>query len=207
MKDTALFALSSPEGSQNYFSKLINLKVGGQPFFRVCDCQMICEDCRKLEREKQILCNHVKQTAHWLSSKKGDRLKLLYAADPATAIKEFGGIIEDEFVPCFPKNMIERMFSLPPVVTSSVPQYIFVCVDPSGGGMSHLAICTGYYDERDFVVSFFQSEANGKNSAESADSAESSDSAEFSESAESAEFPNIFFYFFANFVCSASEFA
>lgn len=154
MKNTALFALSSPEGSQNYFSKLINLKVDGHPFFRVCDCQLICEDCRKLDRDKQILCNHVKQTAHWLSSKKGARLKMLYAADPATAIKEFGGIIEDEYVPCFPKELIAHMFTgIPAVITTATPTYVFVTVDPSGGGMSQLAICSGYYRETDHVVS------------------------------------------------------
>jgi hypothetical protein len=153
MKNTALFALSSPEGSQNYFSKLINLKVNGQPFFRICDCQMICEDCRKLDRDKQIQCNHVKQTAHWLSSKKGERLKLLYAADPATAMKELAGIIEDDYLPCFPKDLIAAMFAMPPVVTQSTPNFVFVTVDPSGGGMSQLAICSGYYRETDHVVS------------------------------------------------------
>lgn len=155
MRNTALLALSSPEGSSNYFSKLINLKDHeGNPFFRVCDCFMICEECRKLDREKQILCNHVKQTAHWLSSDKANRLKMLYAADPATAIKEFGGIIEDDFVPCFPAAEIERFFDRKPYVMQSAPRYIFVTCDPSGGGMSQLAICSGYYDDTlNFVVS------------------------------------------------------
>lgn len=154
MADTALFALSSPEGSQNFFSKLINLKVGDEPFFRVCDCQMICEDCRKLEPEKQILCNHVKQQAKWLSTKKGDRLKLLYGADSATVAKEMMGVIADDYLPCFPQELINSMFSLPPIVTKSSPKYVFITVDPSGGGVSQLGICSGYYnDELEFVVS------------------------------------------------------
>lgn len=155
MKNTALFALSSPEGSQNYFSKLINLKVGGIPFFRICDCKMICEECRKLDLDKQIFCNHIKQTAHWLSQPRGDRLKLLFLEDPSTAIKEMSGIIQDDFVPCFSKELIETLFLLPPVVTKSTPEFVFITVDPSGGGMSQLAICTGYYDESDYVVSIF----------------------------------------------------
>lgn len=117
---------------------------------------MICEDCRKLEKDEQILCNHVKQTAHWLSSAKGDRLKHLYAADPATAIKEFAGMIEDDFVPCFPKAQIEDLFSRPTYITRSTPSHVFVACDPSGGGMSQLAICSGYYDsDLNFVVSFY----------------------------------------------------
>lgn len=145
MKNTCLFALSSPEGNDNYFSKLINLKVDGKSLFRHVQCQMICEECRKLEMEEQIFCNHVKQTPHWLSSKKGARLKLLYLADPATAIKEFGGIIQDNFVPCFPRDLIHQMFSNPTYLTESTPEYVFITVDPSGGGMSQLAICSGYY--------------------------------------------------------------
>jgi hypothetical protein len=156
MKNTCLFALSSPEGNDNYFSKLINLKVDGKSLFRHVQCQMICEECRKLEMEEQIFCNHVKQTPHWLSSKKGARLKLLYMADPATAIKEFGGIIQDNFVPCFPRDLIHQMFSNPSYLTESAPEYVFITVDPSGGGMSQLAICSGYYTlDGSFVVNPF----------------------------------------------------
>ena len=155
MKNTSLFALSSPEGSQNFFSKLINLKVNGEPFFRICDCQMICEDCRKLEQEKQILCNHVKQTAKWLSSKKGQRLKLLYGADSATVAKEMMGLIADDYLPCFPVELINEMFEAPPKMTTSTPEYVFITVDPSGGGVSQLGICSGYYDDDlNFVVSY-----------------------------------------------------
>lgn len=154
VKDTALFALSSPEGSQNFFSKLINLQEDGQSFFRVCDCQLICEDCRKLELEQQVLCNHVKQTPPWLSGKQGKRLRALYATDPATLAKEMMGIIADDYLPCFPHDLIKQCFSLPPYVTKSSPSHVFITVDPSGGGMSQLGICSGYYtDELEFVVS------------------------------------------------------
>jgi hypothetical protein len=152
MKNTALFALSSPEGGQNYFSKLINAKIDGKPLFRVCDCQLICEACQQLEREKQILCNHVKQTPPWLSKKKTGKFMAL--TDPATALKEYGGIIADDFVPCFEKLLLQRMFSNPHIPTNSSPQYVFITVDPSGGGTSQLAICSGYYDfNLNYVVS------------------------------------------------------
>lgn len=153
MKDTALFALSSPEGSQNFFSKWINLEVNGEPFFYVCDCQLICEECRKLEPDKRILCEHVKQTAHWLSSKKGKRLKVLYGTDSATIAKELMGVIADDYLPCFPADLIKETFAAPAVLTKSSPKYVFITVDPSGGGMSQLGICSGYYnDHMEFVV-------------------------------------------------------
>lgn len=155
MRQTALLALSSPEGSQNYFSRLLTLKDNnGHDFFRVKNCNLICEECRKLDKEDQVKCNHVKPQTPWLSESKKDRMKLLYATDPATSIRELYGMVEDDFIPCFDKNDIHRFFSRPAYDTRSTPEYIFVTVDPSGGGMSQLAICSGFYDEAlNFVVS------------------------------------------------------
>jgi len=50
MKNTALLCLSSPEGDDNYYSQLLNLRdpILGGPFFRVVECFMICKDCQKL---------------------------------------------------------------------------------------------------------------------------------------------------------------
>lgn len=156
MSNTALLALSSPEGSDNYYSQLINLRDDntGLPFFKVVDCFLICEACRKLERDEQVKCNHVKQKAHWLSKRKGERLKMLYKNDPATAIREMSGIIEDDFSPCFPKDDVKRMFERPPISTRYIPKQIYTAVDPNGGGPSQLAIVSGYYDaDNNFVVS------------------------------------------------------
>jgi hypothetical protein len=49
------------------------------------------------------------------------------------------------------------MFTGDPMVTTSSPEYIFITVDPSGGGMSQLAICSGYYTlSGEFVVIHFK---------------------------------------------------
>lgn len=157
MKNTALLALSSPEGSDNYYSQLIQLQDDktGRSFFRIVDCFMICEACRKLERDKQILCNHVKQTAHWLSARKGQRLKSLYKTDPGTAIREFGGIIEDDFASCFRKEDIKMMYDATPAIIKYSPDHVYVAVDPNGGGPSQMAIVSGYFDVNTrFIVSF-----------------------------------------------------
>lgn len=159
MKNTCLLALSSPEGTDNYYSKLINLMdettVPPTPFFNTVDCFMICEACRKLEdRLEQIKCNHVKQTAHWLSKRKGDRMQALYKSDPATYQREMQGLITDDYVPCFNKEHIERLFTSPPWTVNVAPEYVFVAVDPNGGGPSQMAIASGYWDKGNFVVSF-----------------------------------------------------
>lgn len=162
IKNTALITLSSPDKSNNYFSRLANLREEHNPdetYFRIVNCFMICNECRKLEKSEQIKCNHVKQGAFWISQRKVNRLKRLYESDPATAIREFGGIIEDDYDPCFDKHDIKRVFcELPHVVTTSVPNQIIVSVDPNGGGASKMAITSGYFDGNDdFIVSFLPS--------------------------------------------------
>ena len=96
---SVLFALSSPEGNANFFSELINLKVGGKPFFNVCDCQLVCEECRKLEdKVEQLKCNHVKQSAFWLNQRKTNRLVEMSKHDAAASLQEYKVIATQMFV-------------------------------------------------------------------------------------------------------------
>lgn len=157
MKNTSLITLSSPEETNNYFSRLATLKEenSDETFFRVVKCYMICNECLKLEQSEQIKCNHVKQGAFWLSQRKIRRLKRLYLNDSATAKREFGGIVADDYEPCFEADDIKRVFAMPSIVCQSAPRYIIVSVDPNGGGASKMAITSGYYDNDDrFIVSF-----------------------------------------------------
>jgi len=159
MKNTALIGLSSPGDSANFFSKLLKLTVNDESdelFFRVIDCLLICKACQKLEKSEQLKCEHVKSGAHWLSKNKSKRLKRLYKANPALAIRELMGSVMDDHDTCFDRHDILRVFDLPHVDITSTPKHIYVSCDPSGGGASKMAITTGYYDdELNFVVSFF----------------------------------------------------
>ena len=162
MKKTSLMCLSSPEGDSNYYSALMELKKdNGESFFNVVNCFQICDRCLKLERAKQILCNHVKNTSHWLDQRKIRELKLLYKASPEDAIREFGGVVVSDHLPCFRKEEVLQAFKLKRVPTVAVPPYVFVACDPNGGGPSHLSIVSGYHNrEGDTVVrtlSFIQS--------------------------------------------------
>lgn len=177
MKNTSLLCLSSPEGDENYYSQLLNLQdpLTGGPFFKVVECFMICKDCQKLgkhkklhtllfffshtfvstEREEAIKCDHVPQTAHWLSKKKSQRLKLLYKTSPALAMREFGGMVVSDYLPAFKKDEVAWMFRDDRRhTTNHAPRFIFTAADPNGGGPSHMAICSAYYHSGTLVVSF-----------------------------------------------------
>lgn len=159
VKSTSLFGLSSPEGSQSFFTKLIRaLDPQGQKIFKTVDCVLICEACLALEdMDERIKCTHVREMMPWLSTKHGEKLKYIAKMDPATVMKELMGAIADDFKPCFPKDAIAKLFASPRIATRIAPPYVFITVDPSGGGISQLAITSGYYDDTasDYVVSFF----------------------------------------------------
>ena len=155
LTNTALMCLSSPEGTGNYYSQLLNMKDGdGNPMFKRVNCYRICDACQKLDPEEQIKCDHVPQTAHWLSEGKTKRLKGLYSNSSALALREYGGIIISDHTPVYKKDEIADTFNRDRYITSTIPNYIFTAVDPSGGGPSHMAICSGYYNKNgDFIVS------------------------------------------------------
>lgn len=146
MKNTSLMCLSSPEGDSNYFSGLLNLKKDdGKPFFHVIDCFQICKACQKLERVKQINCNHIPSTTPWLAPRKQRELKQLYKASPEDAIREFGGMVVSDYKPALPKEEITRLFGREAIMTQGSPPYIFTTCDPNGGGPSQMSIVSVYF--------------------------------------------------------------
>lgn len=128
---------------------------GEEQLFKVVDCILMCEDCKKLPREDAIKCTHVKNDAPWLSARHSNKLKRLYKNNPALYAREMLGMIVSDYKPCFRQEDVELCFSLPHEPLRSAPPMIFTSVDPNGGGPSHMAICTGYFNrEGDLVVSF-----------------------------------------------------
>jgi hypothetical protein len=79
---------------------------------------------------------------------------MLYKSNPALGAREMQGVVVSDYMPCFQRHEIERNFAVPPVTCAAAPKYVFTSADPNGGGSSHMAMCSGYYDiEGNFVVS------------------------------------------------------
>lgn len=153
---TALICLSSPKGTGNYYSQLLTLKDSdGVPLFKRVECVNICKECQLLDHEEALKCEHVPQTAHWLSQARTKKLMGLYAGAGATAMQEYGGIIVSDYTPVYAKDDIIKLFSLPRYITTSIPDIIFTAFDPAGGGLSHVGICSLFFTKNlDVVVSF-----------------------------------------------------
>ena len=155
LRNTALLALSSPEGDSNYYSQFISMaegEEGEEPLFKVVDCILMCDECKKLERAEAVKCNHVKQDAPWLSARHTNKLKRLYKNNPALYAREMLGMIVSDYKPCFRQQDVEVCFNLEHVNLRSSPPYLFTAVDPNGGGPSHMAMCTGYFDAEGNLV-------------------------------------------------------
>lgn len=153
LKNTSLLALSSPEGNENYYSQLLNLKdEHGNPWFKVVNKKMVCAECQKGDRAKQLSCSHVPKTEEWLSNRKFERLKALYANAKGTAIQELLGMAVSEFVPCFNTDDIDACFTAPRVLTKTSPGWILIGLDPTGQGPSKLGIAAAYVTTHGHIV-------------------------------------------------------
>ena len=65
------------------------------------------------------------------------------------------GVAASDFTACFQKEDIDTLWSNPRTQTVAAPDEIFVCIDPNGGGLSKMAIVSGYFNGNELVVSNF----------------------------------------------------
>lgn len=160
-KGTAFYAISSPADESNYYSILTDaMDDENKPIFKVIKPKRICDNCLKKEMGLRVKCEHLKRVETWKDPETQKKLKCLYKTDPATALRELSGQICSSHNYCFDKNDIKALFDGFEVedlqthikrrirlemITSSSPKYIYISVDPNGGGPSELAICSAYF--------------------------------------------------------------
>ena len=142
-----MLAISTPLEEQNYYSQLLMQKdpVTGEPFFNTIRINLICEDCKKLEHEQMIKCTHnVSAMPPWKNTRRHARYARLYQGQEALGLRENAGIVTNDGTPAFPPEAIDMMFNLPRQSIDKSPDYMFMTVDPNGGGPSKLAVMSGY---------------------------------------------------------------
>lgn len=152
-----MVCLSSPEDEENNYSKMVNLKdpKTGESVFKVIHARQTCKECMKLSHEKALKCRHIKNTAHWINHRRGEKFYGLYE-DPALALREYSGLIASSTMSAFRKDEVARMFEADRVRTVSSPSVIFISADNQGGGSSQLALTSGYFTrDGTFVVSSY----------------------------------------------------
>lgn len=152
---SAIF-LSSPDGETNHFSRWMQIKGSdGKPQMKVIYAVLICDACRSKDLEEAIQCTHVKHNAHWINERKANRVKAYYEGDAAMIAQELGGMVVSTILRAFYGPHVDRVFSNDRVMNIGTPSFIAIAADNQGGGSSHLALTSGYFDSLGrFVVRF-----------------------------------------------------
>ena len=152
METTALIAISTPSDSLNFYSEMFELKdAQGDPFFRTINVSLVCDACKAAG--KGASCTHNQDLIPpWKSTQKLDMVRALYADQQDLMQRESMGTITDDAKSCFKSDdVISVMKSTVPLPCD--PDYVFIGVDPNGGGSSMMAIVSVVlYEECAYVV-------------------------------------------------------
>lgn len=141
VKHTALICISTPLSESNHYSELCSaLDKAGKPVFRVIRIGLVCDAC--IAAGTAATCTHKNSDIpSWKSEEGRDVVSSIYGDRQVLLLRESCGMIAEDSNVVFPAAQIKAFLNRPPVIISKDRlQFIFVAIDPSGGGQSELAI-------------------------------------------------------------------
>ena len=152
MATTALIAISTPQDKLNFYSEMFELRDNtGELFFRTIRVSLVCDKCRAAGKGSE--CTHKQDMIPpWKSAAKLDMVRALYADQGDLMQRESMGAITDDAKSLFESNKVVAFLHEKSFRLSSPPDYIFMAMDPNGGGTSHMAIVSVVFDGNDLVV-------------------------------------------------------
>lgn len=152
MATTALIAISTPQDKLNFYSEMFELKDHtGQPFFRTIRVSLVCEKCREAGVGAQ--CTHKQDLIPpWKSAAKLDMVRALYAEQGDLMQRESMGAITDDAKSLFSSQVVTSFMKEAPVEIMFEPSYVFMALDPNGGGASQMAVVSIVLHERKLIV-------------------------------------------------------
>ena len=157
METTALIAISTPLDGMNFYSEMFELKGGdGQPLFNQLRIGLSCGKCQAAGKAAD--CTHMKDIIPpWKSAAKFDMVKAIYGDRKDLLAKESMGQITSDQCSVFPEKLINRMMERPEYKLRNAAKYIFLGVDPNGGGASEMAIITMTMEMNNIVITGMES--------------------------------------------------
>jgi len=156
MDTTALIAISTPLDGMNFYSEMFELKGGdGKPLFNQLRIGMSCEKCQKAGKAAD--CTHMASVVPpWKSAAKFDMVKAIYGDRKDILARESMGQITNDAASIFSQGMVEKMLAKQPWVMKSGAKYVFLGVDPNGGGDSQMAIVTMVMEMNNIIFTGFE---------------------------------------------------
>jgi hypothetical protein len=160
VRHTSWITISTPLTCRNWLSVLINAKDDAGdaviPSFLpklVCN---ICKEAGMLDETGEACVHNTHLQPHWKAdSSSMQKLKFLYENDPALMAQELAGKIITPDDSCFSDEQIANLERAPIWERpTSTPARVFIAIDPTAGGASHMAIVSMYLDRDTIVVSY-----------------------------------------------------
>lgn len=152
MATTALIAISTPQDKLNFYSEMFELRDNtGEPFFRTIRVSLVCDKCKAAGKGSE--CTHKQDMIPpWKSAAKLDMVRALYADQGDLMQRESMGAITDDAKSLFESDKVITFLKDKSFEITNPPDYIFMAMDPNGGGTSHMAIVSVVFDGSDLVV-------------------------------------------------------
>ena len=159
LETTALICISTPQDSSNFYSMMFEMvDQAGEKLFNQIQISMVCEDCKLTAHPEK--CTHMKHLLpKWKSGGKQDMVRQIYGDNTADMLRESMGVTTNDSSAVFDDKWLNVFASRPTYTPANTPQYIFVAVDPNGGGESQMAIVSLYMDANNFAVCGIESHA------------------------------------------------
>jgi len=156
METTALIAISTPLDGMNFYSEMFELKGGdGLPLFNTLRMGMSCEKCQKLGKAAD--CTHMASVVPpWKSAAKFDMVKAIYGDRKDLLARESMGQITNDAASVFSQGMVEKLLAKQPWILQNKAKYVFLGVDPNGGGDSQMAIVTMVMEMNNLIFCGFE---------------------------------------------------
>jgi hypothetical protein len=141
MSSSVLLCISTLREGDNHYSKMFQMrKEDGTPLFQSIQVNLVCEACMKTDHPER--CQHkMSEMPRWLSSTKMEVVKALLSGDPAMLMRESLGVSAESTTRAFKDDSIKDFLTRPRMDPPAV-KFVFVSVDPSGGGESAFAVCS-----------------------------------------------------------------
>jgi hypothetical protein len=152
MSTTCLIAISTPLNGLNFYSELFELTgPTGDNLFNTLKIGLSCEKCQKLGKSAE--CNHMKHLIpSWKSASKFDLVKAVYADRKDLLARESMGQITSDNASVFSQKSIDLFMDRKPYKMKNKPDFVFLGVDPNGGGTSELSVVSICMEQNQIII-------------------------------------------------------
>lgn len=158
MEDTATICISTPNGSFNFYSELLELRDDrGDLLFNVIKVGTVCHRCLGTDREKN--CNHPTGDKPDWKLESSEKMRAIYGDRTTLFMREVTGNIADAENLAFEVRDLKAFFARKPQADPhTMVSKVFVALDPNGGSAkeggtgSQSAVVSFFYDGMNVVV-------------------------------------------------------